>query len=92
MKKLLLVTLISFISFTATSQSCLPEGIVFTTQEQIDNFQTDNPGCTEIEGGVNIGTYPPNTDITNLNGLNVLTSIGGDLKIILNELMICLPS
>ena len=34
---------------------CLPEGITFTTQEQIDNFQTNYPGCTEIEGDVYIG-------------------------------------
>ena len=77
MKKLLLVTLISFISFAVLSQSCLPEGITFTTQAQIDNFQTDYPGCTEIEGVVTIS----GSDITNLNGLSVLTSFGNDLKI-----------
>jgi hypothetical protein len=59
------------------SQPCLPEGISFTTQEQIDNFQTNNPGCTEIEGTVVIN----GDDITNLNGLDVLTSIDGGLFI-----------
>ncbi len=57
--------------------SCLPEGIIFTTQEQIDNFQTDYPGCTEIEGNVII----EESDIINLNGLSVLTSIGGSLVV-----------
>ena len=38
----------------ACLSSCLPEGITFTTQEQIDNFQINYPGCTEIEGNVMI--------------------------------------
>ena len=57
--------------------SCLPEGITFETQAQIDSFQTNYPNCTEIEGSVNI----LGDSITNLNGLNVLTSIKGDLYI-----------
>jgi N-acetylneuraminic acid mutarotase len=63
--------------YTCPSSSCLPEGITFTTQEEIDNFQANYPGCTEIEGDVTIngGT------INNLNGLNVLTSIGGNFEI-----------
>jgi photosystem II stability/assembly factor-like uncharacterized protein len=56
---------------------CLAGGINFTTQEQIDNFQANYPGCTEIEGDVTI-YYG---DITNLNGLNILTVIGGYLSI-----------
>jgi len=57
--------------------SCLPQGITFTTQAQIDNFQTNYPNCTQIEGDVTIS----GNNITNLNGLNVLTSIGGSLGI-----------
>lgn len=56
---------------------CLPEGITFSTQEEIDNFQTNHPFCTEIEGGALIGGSVWGNDISNLNGLNVLTSIGG---------------
>ncbi len=79
MKKLLLLTVLAlFIQTTAFSQSCLPEGITFSTQAEIDNFQTNYPGCTEIEGDVKISaTY--GTDITNLSGLNILTLIGGQL-------------
>jgi hypothetical protein len=69
--------------YTCPSSSCLPEGITFTTQEQIDNFQTNYPGCTEIEGDVTISGY----NIANLNGLNVLTSIGGTLTIGVNGWM-----
>ncbi len=57
--------------------TCLPQGITFTNQAQIDNFQTNYPGCTEIEGYVTI----KGGNITNLNGLSVLASIGGYLTI-----------
>ena len=50
---------------------CLPEGITFTTQAQIDSFAVNYPGCTEIDGDVIIGRSNPTTDISNLNGLNV---------------------
>ena len=76
MKKIkLFITFACIIQFTAISQSCLPEGIIFTTQEQIDRFQTNYPNCTEIEGGVVIS----GDDITNLKGLCVLTKIGRTL-------------
>jgi hypothetical protein len=57
--------------------TCLPQGITFTTQWQIDNFQTNYPGCMGIIGDVTI----KGSAITNLNGLSVLTSIGGYLEI-----------
>ena len=60
-----------------SSQSCLPQGITFTTQSQIDSFQINYPGCSEIEGSVTV--Y--GDDITNLDELTVLTSIGHYLKI-----------
>lgn len=56
---------------------CLPEGITFYTQEAIDNFQTNYPGCSEIEGNVTI----TGSSTTNLVGLDVVTSIGGNLAI-----------
>jgi hypothetical protein len=70
--------------YSCPSSSCLPEGITFTTQEQIDNFQTNYPGCNEIEGNVTINGI----DISNLNGLNVVTSIGGSLLIFGNDILI----
>jgi hypothetical protein len=63
--------------YTCPSSSCLPEGITFTTQAQIDSFQYNYPGCTRIVGNV----YIHGESITNLNRLNVLTFIGGDLTI-----------
>jgi len=78
MKKFTILLLaLALLHGTTFSQSCLPDGITFTTQAEIDNFQTNHPNCTEIEGNVMID----GPSITNLNGLNVLTSIGGYLAI-----------
>jgi len=83
MKKfyVILITLFAINAANAQSDqvclSCLTEGIVFYNQSQIDNFQTNYPNCTQIEGNVLIS----GNGITNLNGLNVLTSIGGNLTI-----------
>jgi len=78
MKKPLLLIIFAFIILTrVSSQSCLPDGIIFTTQTQIDSFHTDYPGCTEIEGFVRI----TGNDIKNLSGLNGVTSIGGNLSV-----------
>ena len=71
----ILITLI--IQFTAWPQSCLPEGITFTNQSQIDNFQINYPNCIEIEGDVEIS----GVDINSLNGLCVLNAFGSSLKI-----------
>lgn len=78
MKKtvLLLFSLFTIHLFTV-SQGCLPEGINFTTQEEIDNFQSNYPGCTEIDGNVKIS----GENIENLEGLHVITSIGGFLHL-----------
>jgi hypothetical protein len=76
-KTILVLTAFGLIYANAFSQGCLPEGITFTTQEQIDNFQTNYPGCSEIEGNMTI----QGSNITNLNGLSVLTTIGDNLLI-----------
>ncbi len=56
---------------------CFPNGITFSIQAQIDNFQSNYPNCTEIEGDVEIS----GNNILSLDGLLVLTSIGGFLNI-----------
>jgi hypothetical protein len=82
MKKLiLLLTLVILSHGFVFSQGCLPEGITFTTQEQIDDFQTNYPGCTEIEGDVLIGSMNGNLNIMNLEGLNSIIKILGHLEI-----------
>jgi acyl-[acyl carrier protein]--UDP-N-acetylglucosamine O-acyltransferase len=76
MKKLLFL-LALFIPVFLIAQPCLPGGITFYQQSEIDNFQTDFPNCTEIEGDVTIR----GADIVNLAGLNVINSIIGSLNI-----------
>jgi hypothetical protein len=81
MKKIFIL-LTALMTFNcATAQSCLPEGITFSTQVQVNNFGTTYPDCTQIDGSVLICGY----NITNLDGLNVLTSIGGNLLVECNE-------
>jgi hypothetical protein len=77
MKKFYVLLFALLIVSGARAQSCLPEGIEFSTQAQIDNFQTNYPNCTHIEGSVIIS----GSDITNLDGLSVVTSIGDGLCI-----------
>jgi hypothetical protein len=78
MRRFITLIIILFIVEASTrAQSCLPEGIEFTTQAQIDSFQVNYPGCSEIEGNVTIQA----DEIVNLNGLSVVTSISGDLII-----------
>ena len=77
MKKLSLVTVFLIVLCLSASSQLCPDSLYFTSQAQIDSFQISYPGCTEIDGNVDI--Y--GNDITNLNGLNVLTTIGGRLGI-----------
>ncbi len=79
--RLTLIFILSvLINFNAPAQSCIPGVIIFTTQEQIDDFATNHPGCTEILGSVYVEEAITGT-INSLNGLNQVTSIGGYLHI-----------
>ncbi len=57
----------------AYAQSCLPNGISFYSQAEIDGFSVNYPGCTTIEGNISIS----GSGITNLNGLSGITAVGG---------------
>jgi len=80
MKRFVILWIVFFVIKVGMAQSCLPAGIQFTSQSQIDNFQTIYPNCTQIEGDVTIS----GSDITNLNGLSVLTLLRRDLIIAYN--------
>ena len=73
-----LVVIFSFSHLLVQSQSCLPEGIIFDSQAQIDSFQLNYPGCCEIEGSV---TISGGDSITNLFGLSTIKSIWGNFLI-----------
>ncbi len=73
----ILIITVFVIHSLSFSQTCLPEGITFSTQAEIDDFQTNYPNCSMIGGSVII----LGDDISNLNGLSILTNIGEDLSI-----------
>ncbi|MFK5857293.1 MAG: T9SS type A sorting domain-containing protein [Bacteroidota bacterium] len=79
----IIIIIIIFFPIIVFSQSCLPDGITFTTQTQVDSFQINYPNCTKIEGDLKI-TW---SDITSLTKLNVLTNIEGDLLIQHNSML-----
>ncbi len=83
MKTLYILLFGLLVSGGVMAQPCLPEGITFETQAQIDSFQINYPNCTEIEGSLLIGLYPSN-EISNLDSLYSLTLISGDLGIMHN--------
>jgi len=61
---------------------CLPNGdYYFFSQADIDNFQSNYPGCTQLEGSVQIS----GSDITDLNGLNEVISIEENLNFYNND-------
>jgi hypothetical protein len=80
----ILVIVLFMIHDNMLSQHCLPEGIHFNSQAQIDSFQVDYPGCTVIEGRV----YIHGSDISDLSGINMLDSILGYLTFDDTELLV----
>ncbi|MFA5418936.1 MAG: T9SS type A sorting domain-containing protein, partial [Bacteroidales bacterium] len=61
---------------------CLPHGnYYFFSQADIDDFQTNYTNCTAIEGNITIN----GSDITSLEGLSTVSSIGGYLVIYQND-------
>jgi hypothetical protein len=84
MNKFVLLILSLVLPLLGISQPCLPEGITFTTQEQIDSFPINYAGCTDIEGDV----WIVGDSITNLFGLSQIVNIYGDLDIIGNHSLV----
>jgi len=78
MKKLIIFyILVVLIQTAAHTQACLPNGIQFGNQQDIDNFSTNYPNCSEIGGNV----WIVGEDIVNVDGLSPIVSIGGKLDI-----------
>ncbi len=72
-----------FLSQIAFSQNeCLPDGITFFSQSNVDDFPQDYPGCTVIQGDVTIKSSVINTD-----SLSILTEIQGTLDITTTPLL-----
>ncbi len=86
MKKFIILMFFASLISITSAQPCLPDGIIFDRQTQIDSFQINYPICSEILGDVKIR----GGNITNLNGLYVLTHISGSLTIVENGNLISL--
>lgn len=71
----LLFVLLSFTLFQLQAQTCLPGGITFTSQTEIDNFAADYPGCVEILGDMVIDGGISITDLSGLSQLNTLKQL-----------------
>jgi len=82
---LLVFTLTSLLT-RSYSQNCLPEGITFERQGQIDSFPTLYPGCTQIDGAIDIHEITAG-GIINLDSLIYLSNTGSSLQIYGNTLL-----
>ncbi len=67
----------------SVSQSCLPDGIMFHVQADVDSFPINYPGCSIIEGDVIVNNQAADLGLylTNLQGLSSIVSIEGNLLI-----------
>ena len=79
MKKVVFFLFFFIPSLSIFSQSCLPDGIIFTRQSQLDSFHITYPGCTSIAGNVKI--LEIDSTIQNLSGLLGIDSISGYLYV-----------
>jgi len=83
-----LTTLICLIACLGlNAQTCIPAGtsLVLSSQQDIDDFSYNYSGCTQLEGNLFIQDMVG--DITNLDGLSNITSVGGYIYIRQNHLL-----
>jgi len=70
---------------------CPPGDVTLTTQEEVNDFVTNYPDCTEIDGSLIIGEASggrsSTTQITDLSGLSGLRFVTGNLTISNNNLL-----
>lgn len=86
MKNLFFVLFFSLLS-TYTFAQCPPGAeVVLTSQAEVDAFINDYPNCTEIITNLRIGTTftEPLSNITDISGLNYVTTVGSNLFIFRN--------
>ncbi len=74
----LIILLLSSIFTQSYSQTCLPEGITFETQAQVDSFAINYPNCKKIMGDL---IFRWETDINNTDALSKLTAVMGKLYV-----------
>ena len=80
MKKFCLL-LVALLPFAALAQC--PTDLLISDQATLDNFVTNNPGCTDLPGNLVI----EGGDIVDLSSLSALASVGGGITIRNNPLL-----
>ncbi|MFK7807887.1 MAG: T9SS type A sorting domain-containing protein [Saprospiraceae bacterium] len=60
---------------TCLAQDCIPDTLILSTQQEIDDFPTNYPSCTNVLGTIIISA----PDLTDLNGLDQLVTIEKEL-------------
>lgn len=71
-------------SWSSPESTCFPNGIRLTTQGQVDSFNILYPGCTQIEGNLDIN----GSNIKNVDSLYRIISVGISLQIYQNDSLI----
>ncbi len=86
MKKTLILLLLSLSIFSDSfSQDCLPNGIIFTSQSQIDSFEILFPTCEHILGKVVLDIKDPAFSEVQMTNMTQVKSFGS-LEVIGNEM------
>lgn len=76
--KFLASSLLLLFSITCFCQNCLPEGIQFKSQSQVDSFRILYPGCTMIGGNVK---FSVGGHFTSFDSLDHIQIIEGNLEL-----------
>ena len=79
----LLLSLCCAWSLLIRGQDCRTENVTLITQAEVNSFQADHGPCTTVIGNLIIA----GSDITNLDGLLSLNSVGGELRIQSNTIL-----
>ena len=77
MKNLYLIT--AWLFFTYAYSQCPSGTITISSQSQIDSFTATYPGCTGVNGNIFIS----GNNISSLEGLSQITTVGGQLTVYL---------
>ena len=63
-----------------------PQGnVTLRTQQEVDDFSSTYPGCTELPANLHISGYNSTGDINNLHGLSDIVHVAGYLGISYND-------
>lgn len=81
--KAILMIMLTTLSLQVWGVDCSSSNITLSTQEDVDNFQATYGVCDRVLGSLTV----VGADITDIDGLANLTSVGGDLQIHYNAVL-----